>query len=202
MAESDRPTENLPQLISTALANNPELNASDARWEMFRSKIAQARSFDDPILTLAIRNGVLNDPFNFSKDPMTQKAVGISQQIPFWGKRQLKGEVAENTSESYRWTLEERRVEVRRMVKESWYRIYYIDRSLDIVDKNIRILDNFITLAETKYSVNQGAQTDVFKAQLERSNASRRADNPGAAKENRPGRSQYPSLPAGGNTSR
>jgi cobalt-zinc-cadmium efflux system outer membrane protein len=169
MAEGDRPAENLAQIISTALANNPELKASAARWQVFSNRIAQARSFDDPMLTLAIRNGVLTDPFNFGKDPMTQKAVGISQQVPFWGKRRLKGEVAAKTAESYRWTLEERKVELRRMIKEAWYRIYYIDRSLDIVDKNIRILDDFITLAETRYSVNQGTQTDVFKAQVERS---------------------------------
>jgi outer membrane protein TolC len=38
-----------------------------------------------------------------------------------------------------------------------------------VVDKNIRILDDFITLAETKYSVSQGVQQDIFKAQVERS---------------------------------
>ncbi len=168
-AEDYKPAEDLPKLIDTALANNPELKASDARWRMFRDRIAQVRSFDDPMLTLAIRNGVLTDPFNFGKDPMTQKAVGISQQIPFWGKRDLKGEIAAKTAESYRWTFEERKVELRRMVREAWYRIYYIDKSVDIVDRNIKILDDFITLAETKYSVNQGAQTDIFKAQVERS---------------------------------
>jgi len=168
-AIDNKPAESLSSLVDTALANNPELKASDARWETYRNKIAQARSFDDPVLSLALRNGVITDPFNFSKDPMTQKAIGISQQIPFWGKRQLKGEIAARTAESYRWSFEERKVDLRRMVKEAWYQIYYIDKSLDVVGKNIGILDDFITLAETKYSVNQGTQTDVFNAQVERS---------------------------------
>jgi cobalt-zinc-cadmium efflux system outer membrane protein len=161
--------ENLNQLTEAALANNPELKASDARWEMYRNKIAQARSFDDPMLNLGIRNGVLTEPFNFGKEPMTGKVVGLSQKIPFWGKRDLRGEIAAKTAESYRWSFEERKVELRRMVKEAWYRIYYIDKSIDIVDRNIGILDDFITLAETRYSVNQGTQTDVFNAQVERS---------------------------------
>jgi hypothetical protein len=55
------------------------------------------------------------------------------------------------------------------MVAETYCQIYFTDKSLEIVDKNIRILDDFITLAETKYSVGQGAQQDVFKAQVERS---------------------------------
>ena len=36
---------------------------------------------------------------------MTQKVIGISQQLPFWGKRRLKGEVAEQEADSYRWIL-------------------------------------------------------------------------------------------------
>jgi cobalt-zinc-cadmium efflux system outer membrane protein len=168
-AENNKPGENLSRLISIAVANNPELKASDARWQMYRNKIDQARSLDDPMLTLAIRNGVLTDPFNFGKEPMTGKVVGLSQKIPFWGKRDLQGEIAAKTADSYRWSAEQRKVDLRRMVKEAWYQIYYIDKSQDIVDKNIKILDDFITLAETRYSVNQGTQTDVFKAQVERS---------------------------------
>jgi len=168
-ADEAQPLEDLPRLVQTALANNPELKASDARWQMFRTRIAQARSFDDPMLMLKIQNGIVKDPFNFGRDPMTQKVIGISQQLPFFGKRALKGEVAAKEAESYRWSVDERTLELKRMVKESYYQIYFIDKSLEIIDKNIRIIDDFITLAETKYSVGQGVQQDVFKSQLERS---------------------------------
>jgi outer membrane protein TolC len=147
-AEEIQPVESLPQYISAALANNPDLKASDARWRMFTEKIAQARSFEDP---------------------MTSKVIGISQQIPFWGKRGLKGEIAAREADSYRWTVAERKVELTRMVKEAWYQLYYIDKSTVIVDKNIRILDDFITLTETKYTVSQGLQADILKAQVGRS---------------------------------
>ena len=168
-AEEAMPAENISRLIDGAIANNPELKASDARWQMFRSRIAQARTFEDPMLMLKIQNGIFNDPFNFRKDPMTQKVIGISQQLPFWGKRDLKGEVATKEAESYRWQVEERKLELRRMVAEIYYQIYFTDKSLAIVEKNLKILDDFVTLAETKYSVGQGAQQDVFKAQVERS---------------------------------
>ena len=168
-AAEGMPAENLSPLITTALANNPELKASDARWRMYSEKIAQARSFDDPMLMLKLQNGMVNDPFNFRKDPMTQKVIGISQQLPFWGKRDLKAEVAANEAESYKWQVEERKLELRRMVAETYYQSYFADKSLAIVAKNIRILEDFITHAETRYSVGQGAQQDLFKAQVERS---------------------------------
>ena len=163
------PAEDLSRLVQTALTNNPELKSSQARWEMFRNRIAQARSLDDPMLMLKIQNGLVNSPLNFRRDSMTQKVVGISQQLPFWGKRGLKEEMAAKDAESFRWQVEERKLELVRMVKETYYQIYFTDKSLEIVDKNIRILDDFITLAETKYSVGQGAQQDVFKSQVERS---------------------------------
>jgi outer membrane protein TolC len=100
---------------------------------------------------------------------MTQKVIGISQQLPFWGKRKLKGEVAEQEAESYRWSMAERKLELARMVKENYYQIYAVDKALLIVMKNIKILEDFITLAETRYAVGKGNQQDVFKAQLERS---------------------------------
>lgn len=168
-AETGALPENLGDHVKTAVENNPELKSSQARWQMFRNRIAQARSFDDPMLMLRIQNGLVTDPFNFTRDSMTAKVIGVSQQLPFWGKRGAKEEIARQEAESYRWQVEERKLELVRMVSETWYQIYFTDRSLEIVDKNIRILDDFITIAATKYSVGQGAQQDVFKSQVERS---------------------------------
>src|ERR1039457_7472469 len=163
------PDEMLASLVETAVANNPELKSSQYRWQMYKNRVIQAGSLDDPMLMLKIQNGIVSYPLNFHKDSMTQKVIGISQKLPFWGKRELKKEIAAKEAESYRWQVEERKLELIRMVKETYYQIYVTDKSLEIIDKNIRILDDFITIAETKYSVGQGAQQDVFKSQVERS---------------------------------
>lgn len=166
---SKPPAENLDQLVQSALENNPELKSSSARWQMYKNRIKQAGALEDPMLMLKLQNGVVTDPVNFKRDGMTQKVVGISQLFPFAGKRQLKEEIAAAEAEGYRWSVEERKLELTRMVKETYYQIYSTDHSLDILDKNIKILDDFIILAQTKYSVGQGAQQDIYKALLERS---------------------------------
>lgn len=168
-ADQEPRQESLPRLVEIALADNPEVKASEARWQAFSNRIAQARAFEDPMLMLKIQNGIVRAPLDFSREAMTSKVIGISQQLPFWGKRALKGEIAEKEAESYKWLLAERKLELARMVKETYYQLYYIDRSLEIVERNLRILNDFITLAETKYSVGQGLQQDVFKSQVERS---------------------------------
>jgi outer membrane protein TolC len=170
-AYGDEPAamEGLSGLIATAQADNPELKASEARWEMFRNRVLHEGRLDDPMLTLKIQNGLLRAPLDFRKDAMTQKVIGVSQQLPFLGKRGLRAEVAASEAESQRWLYEERKLELTRMVKEYYYQLFLIDRLSEIVEKNIRVMDDFITLAETKYAVGQGAQQDIFKAQVERS---------------------------------
>ncbi|MBI2353885.1 MAG: TolC family protein [Deltaproteobacteria bacterium] len=168
-ADEPKPVESLPALVETALANNPEVKATAAHLQMLENKAEQAGRLEDPMLMLKIQNGVLADPLNFKRDSMTQKVIGISQQLPWYGKRKLRREVAVREALASHLLRQERILEIARMVRETYYQIWFTDKSLEILAKNIRIMDDFITLAETRYSVGQGAQQDIFKAQLERS---------------------------------
>jgi outer membrane protein TolC len=168
-ADEIKPAENLPALINTALANNPELKSSQARWRMFASKARQASALEDPMFMFKLQNMLAREPFVFNKDPQSAKVIGISQQLPFWGKRALRQEVAQYEAESYKWAIEERKLELARMVKETWYQLWAVDKGLEIVDKNLKILADFVTIAESKYSVGQGVQQDIYKAGLEKS---------------------------------
>ena len=162
--------ESLPTLIKTALANNPELKSSQARWQMYASKASQAGALDDPMVMFKLQNLVAREPLSLGgKDPQTGKVIGISQQLPFWGKRALKEEVARYEADSYKWTIEERKLELTRMVKETYYQLWAVDKELEVIGKNLQILADFVTIAESKYSVGQGVQQDIFKAGLEKS---------------------------------
>ena len=169
VAAEAAPPEKLPALIDAALTNNPELKSSQARWRMFANKAKQAAALEDPMFMFKLQNMLAREPFVFNKDPQSAKVIGISQQLPFWGKRAIRQEVAQYEAESYRWTIEERKLELTRMVKETWYQIWVVDKFLEIVDKNLKIMTDFVTIAESKYSVGQGAQQDIYKAGLEKS---------------------------------
>jgi outer membrane protein TolC len=55
------------------------------------------------------------------------------------------------------------------MIKETYYRIFYVDQALPIVARNIQVLDDLIHFTETMYGVGRAQQQDVLKAQVERS---------------------------------
>ena len=161
--------ENLTALVAAAVANNPELKASESRWQMFASKVKQASSLDDPMVMFKAQNTPARSPFVFNRDPQSARVIGISQQLPFWGKRALRGDVARHEAESYQWASEERKLELTRMVKENYYQLWAVDKELAIVEKNLKLLSDVVAVTELKYSIGQGVQQDIFKAGLEKS---------------------------------
>jgi len=122
------------------------------------------------MLMFKLQNLLVREPLSVGdKDPTTAKVIGITQQLPFWGKRAIRQEVAQYEAESYKWAIEERKLELARMVKETYYQLWAVDKGLGIIGKNLGILTDFVTIAESKYSVGQGVQQDIFKAGLEKS---------------------------------
>jgi len=160
--------DDLDRLIGEALKNNPDLQAAEARWHLFERKIIPARSLDDPMLSFAFVN-YPTDSFSDGDTPMTGKDFRLSQKFPFPGKLMTKGEMAEQQALWYKGIYEDLKLQLERKVKDAWYRLYYLDRAVSITEKNIRILDDFISLTETRYQVGTGIQQDVLKAQVERS---------------------------------
>ena len=158
----------LETLVAEAIANNPEIRGSEAQWRMQVAKAQQAGSFDDPMLMFGIQNGMVSDPLAFDQDPMTSKVIGISQMFPFFGKRALLREGAEREAEAARWSLEERKAELRQMVNEAWAQLAYVDTSLQLIDKNIALLDDIGRLAEAAYTSGMGKQVDIVRVQVER----------------------------------
>jgi len=88
-AAAQPPAADLERLVAEALASNPEIKASEERWQMTVSRAAQAGSLDDPMLMFKIQNGLVRDPFDFNRDATTSKVIGLSQAVPAYGKRAL-----------------------------------------------------------------------------------------------------------------
>jgi len=158
----------LTQLINSALTDNPELQGDQARWDIFLHKARQAGSLDDPMLMLRFQNLLIRDPLAFDRDSTSAKIIGVTQMVPFYGKRGLVKEAAAREAEAAGWELAERKLELAGMVKESWSQLLFIDSSLEIVASNIAVLDDLSRYSESMYGVGQGQQQDVLKAQLER----------------------------------
>ncbi len=159
----------IDDLVAEALAANPLLKAAQARWQMFTHQARQAGTLDDPMIMLGIDSGLVRDPLTFDRDMSTARVVGISQMVPFFGKRALARQAANHEAEAARWEVAESGLELTAMVKEAWFRLYFTDRSLEVLERSVATLDDLLHFSEAGYAAGQGRQADVLRAQVERS---------------------------------
>jgi len=156
----------LPALISEALENSPEIQGALRERDAASQRIAPAAALDDPILEAGVINAPLaSSPFN--REDMTMKMIGLSQNLPYPGKRGLRRDVAAKDAEAVAYGYQET---VNRVVRD--IKIAYFDLSLTLartglVEKNKLILERFLQIAEGRYEVGQANQADVLKAQTQ-----------------------------------
>ena len=156
----------LTAAIDLALADNPNLAEMQARAEAFAAIPSQVGTLPDPIISFNMLN-LPTDTFDLSQEAMTQTQFGINQAIPFPGKLQLREEAARYEATAAANDVDETRFRLLRDVKMTWWRLFNLDKALDIVLRNQDLLRQFVQIAETKYSVGQGLQQDVLLARLE-----------------------------------
>ena len=158
--------QTLNTFIETAREQNPNLLEAKNRINIYKQIPDQRSSWKDPMLTLGLANLPV-DTFSFREQAMTQKQIQVTQEIPFPGKTALMKEAAEKDVSIAKWNLKELELNIIRQVKESFYELCFVNSALDTTRQNKVLLKQFVTIAESKYSVGKGIQQDVLKAQVE-----------------------------------
>jgi len=156
----------LEQAVSIATEDNPGIAEIKARADAMAAIPSQVSTLDDPVVGLNFLNFPV-DTLNFGQEAMTQLQFGVSQKIPFPGKLELRGKIADYEAEATRNNIDEIRLLISRDVKSRWWNLFYLDKSLQILTTNQELLRQFVQIAQTKYKVAQGLQQDVLLAQLE-----------------------------------
>lgn len=164
----------LASLLADAEANNPRILAAAKSAEAAEARVPQAGALPDPMLGVGVMNLPVADP-SLGRDMMTMTTVEIGERFPWPGKLGMREEVARLTAEAARFEVERTRQDVLAQVKATYYRIYLLDRALDVTGRNETLVGDLAQLTSARYAVGTGAQPDVLKAQVERTRLSDRA---------------------------
>ena len=103
----------LPTLIEESVRQNPDVAVARARVAAADARIAPAGALDDPMAEAGIVNAPLA-PFSLRREEMTMQMLGLSQRVPFPGKRGLRTDVARGDAEALRATALDTRDQVLR----------------------------------------------------------------------------------------
>jgi outer membrane protein TolC len=156
----------LAVLLKEAAERNPDVIAARREAEAAASRVEPAAALDDPMLEAGLVN-VPAQSLSLRREDMTMKMIGISQRLPYPGKRDLRRESARKDAEAADSTAREVLNRVQREVKAAYLDLWLAEESLRLTEVNLRVLEQFLSIAESRYSVGQSSQADVFKAQTQ-----------------------------------
>lgn len=155
----------LSQLIQDASQNNPQIKAARNRWHAAQDAIPPSRALPDPKIGFGYIK--MNGNNAMDVDPRREKMIGVSQEIPFPSKLYMRGRVATSGASQVQATYSAIYHTVIAQVKKSYYDLYFIDKSIEILKKNQKILDKMEKSAKINYSVGKTPQQDIYRAQTE-----------------------------------
>jgi cobalt-zinc-cadmium efflux system outer membrane protein len=156
----------LAALLTRARESNPTLRAARERVEAARARVTPAGTLPDPMLGI----GVMNLPIDGAGySEMTMNAVMLGQMLPFPGKLTLQRVIAEHQQSAVEARLEGARLDVERDVRGAYYELAFLDRALEVVERNQRLLVTFVGVTEARYGVGSGGQEEVLRAHVETS---------------------------------
>ena len=165
---ADLPTP-LSALLDEATRSNPDIQATRLGWQAATQVPSQVSTLPDPQVTLQHFSVGSPRPFaGYSNSDFAYIGFGISQDLPYPGKLKLKGETAQQDAAISRNKLETVRRSVLEQVKEAYYQIAYVQQTLEVLDRNDKLLEQVEKIADARYRVGEGSQQDILKSQLER----------------------------------
>lgn len=156
----------LDSLISETMRANPDLAAAKSRYQAFEAKVPQAGSWPDPMFKTVFSN-LPTDSWALDRTPMSGIELMFTQKIPFPGKLGLKKDATRSMAQKAEKEYESAEDFVVSELKQNYYRLYLLEKSIEITEKNKILLEDFARIAQTRYSVGKGVQQDVLKAQVE-----------------------------------
>lgn len=155
----------LASLVEEAISKNPDVSAAQEALTAAQARPVQARSLPNPMASVVYTNDGVS-PSLGARD-MTTLAFMASQDLPFPGKRRLKGEIRTVEAGQFGQQVERTNLSLAAAVKRAYYGLLLARHRLDLIREQEEIWKQIESVARARYSVGQGAQQDVLRVQIE-----------------------------------
>lgn len=161
----------LAELVAEALSRNPDLEALRQSVEAARRQPAQARSLADPVLSLSYTNDGWAP--SLGSMPMATLTLMASQDLPWPGKRDLRGRIAATGADTAEQQLARGRLGVAAEVRRAYFGLLQARALLALAEEQGTLWEQIESVTRARYAVGQGSQQDVLRTQLERTRVGR-----------------------------
>ncbi|AXS80324.1 TolC family protein [Dechloromonas sp. HYN0024] len=165
------PGASVESLLAAARQHSPDLRMVRLEAEAARERIAPAGALPDPVLRIELENVTRNGSQNATLDPTRtgDTKYTLMQPLPFWGKRDLRREVASAEATQADGRTADTWAEVASRIKGLYAQYWLTGQSLQLTRENIELSRRLEQIAQVRYAGGLAAQQDAIRAQLERS---------------------------------
>jgi outer membrane protein TolC len=155
----------LSSLIEEALSKNPDVAAAREAALAAAQRPVQASSLANPMLSV----DYTNDGWSPSLGSMEMTTLGVmaSQELPYPGKRALRGDIAVREASQVQQQAERVGRGITADVKRAYYALLLSRNLLELIGDQEAIWKQIEGVARARYAVGQGAQQDVLRVQVE-----------------------------------
>lgn len=160
-------TLDLEEAIRLAEQQAPVLAAREAALRAAALRVGPAGERPDPELVIGIENLPVtgSDAFNWQRDEMTMRKVGVMQALPRREKRELRRERAEADTEKERALLTSERLSIREAVANAWIAAANAERRLTLVATLQPQAEALVAAATAAISGGRGGTSEAIAAQ-------------------------------------
>ncbi|HEX2523470.1 MAG TPA: TolC family protein, partial [Terriglobia bacterium] len=158
----------LNSLIEELLTKNPELQALRKRYEAALTRPYQDSALPDPRITAGwSSNGNPLPGAGLGVEPTSNIGMQIAQELPYPGKRTLKGGMARKEADSEGQMFRAREFGLVAQLKGAFHELRFTYEAIDILQRNQTVIRRLAKVAEARYSVGRAMQQDLIKSQVE-----------------------------------
>ncbi len=155
----------LDDLRRELLRSNPDLLVAQKRYEALLARPAQESALPDPRITMGwVSTGWPYPGSGLGSEPVSNIGIQVAQEIPFPGKRILKGSIAQKQAETEAQMIRAQELNLIAQLEEKFYDLRFVYESLDIVREKQTLLEQLAQAAQARYSVGKGMQQDIIRA--------------------------------------
>jgi outer membrane protein, heavy metal efflux system len=148
--------------VRAVLAQNPSIESARQGWRAALSRVRQAGTFDDPMIDL----GIAPLSIGSSQAPLGYE-VGISQKLPWFGKRgfEASASAAEAAASHSDYEALKRELALSAVVLYDQY--FILARSIEINAHHVVLMRAMRDAATAQFQVGRGSAQDPLQAEAE-----------------------------------
>jgi len=148
--------------VRAVLHRNPTIESARQGWRAAMARVRQSGSFEDPMVDLSIA------PLSIgSSSARTGYNVGISQKLPWFGKRGLESAVTSAEAEAAKSDFEATRRELALTASVLYDQYFVSARSLEINAQHVELMRTLRAGATAQFEAGRASMQDPLQAEAE-----------------------------------